>query len=244
MSVEITGAKILFELPFGITITETQVVSWGVMLVIAIAAWWLGRNLKVKPESKRQVIAEYLVTTAQKLVRENMTERFDFFAPFIGTLLIFSVLSSLSSLLTFFPPTADINNTFGWALVVFILVTYYKIKTNGFGGYLKSFAEPIVFFAPLNVLGELSTPVSMGVRHFGNVASGMIISTLLYAALASLSSMVLGWLPGFLGEIPLFQIGIPAILSLYFDLFSGCLQAFIFCMLTMVNIKLATGVED
>lgn len=244
MNVEITGAKIFFELPFGITITETQVVSWGVMLVIVLACWWLGRNLKVKPESKRQVVAEYLVTTVQKMVRDNMTSKFDFFAPFIGTILAFSALSSLSSLLTFFPPTADINNTFGWGLVVFILITYYKIKTNGFGGYLKSFAEPIVFFAPLNVLGEISTPITMGVRHFGNVASGMIISTLVYAALAAFSSMVLGWLPGFLGEIPLFQVGIPAILSIYFDLFSGCLQAFIFCMLTMVNIKLAAGIED
>ncbi len=244
MNVEITGAKIVFELPFGITITETQVVSWGVMLVIAIVAWWLGRNLKVKPESKRQVIAEYLVNTVYKMVRENMTEKFEFFAPFIGTVMIFSALSSLSSLLTFFPPTADLNTTMGWALVVFIMITYYKIKTNGFGGYLKSFTKPFAVFTPFNVLGELSTPIAMGFRHFGNVASGVVISTLIYAALASFSSFVLGWLPGFLGDIPIFQAGIPAILSIYFDVFSGCLQAFIFCMLTMVNVKLAAGIED
>lgn len=244
MSVDISGAKIFFELPFGITITETQVVSWGVMLVIAVLCWWLGRNLKVKPESKRQVVAEYLVTTVQNMVRSNMSEKFDFFAPFIAATMALSALSSLSSLLTFFPPTADFNTTFGWALIVFIMITYYKLKTNGVGGYFKSFTEPIPVFAPFNFLSELSTPIAMGFRHFGNVASGMIISTLVYAALAALSSMLLGWLPGFLADIPIFQIGLPAILSVYFDLFSGCLQAFIFCMLTMVNVKLAAGIED
>ena len=77
----------------------------------------------------------------------------------------------------------------------------------------------------------------MAFRHYGNVLSGSVISVLLAAGLQGLSAMVLGWLPGFLGEIPLFRVGIPAVLSIYFDIFSGCLQAFIFATLTMMYVS-------
>ena len=95
----------------------------------------------------------------------------------------------------------------------------------------------------INVLSELSTPVSMAFRHFGNILSGTVISTLLYWALASLSHVIFGWLPGFLSQIQLFQIGIPAFTGLYFDWFGGCIQAFIFCTLTTIFIKRAAGEE-
>ena len=90
---------------------------------------------------------------------------------------------------------------------------------------------------PLNVISEVATPVSMTFRHYGNVLSGSVISVLIAALLQTLSRAALSWLPGVLGEIPFFQIGLPAILSLYFDVFSGCLQAFIFAMLTMLYIS-------
>ena len=96
---------------------------------------------------------------------------------------------------------------------------------------------------PLNLISECATPLSMAFRHFGNIASGAVVTALVYAALASLSTALLGLLPGALGQllsgIPIFQIGLPAVLSIYFDLFSSVLQAFIFCMLTMMYIKLA-----
>ena len=82
---------------------------------------------------------------------------------------------------------------------------------------------------PLNILSEIATPVSMSFRHFGNIAGGMVITTLLMGALSALSTAL--HLP-----IPLLQIGIPGVLSLYFDLFSGCIQAFIFSMLTMAYV--------
>src|SRR5690554_4521691 len=99
MNVEITGAKIFLRLPFGILITETQVNMWIIMLAIAILCKWLTHNLKVKPEGKRQVVAEYLVNMANKFVTSNMGDEFKNFAPFIGTLFIFSLLCSLSGLL-------------------------------------------------------------------------------------------------------------------------------------------------
>jgi F-type H+-transporting ATPase subunit a len=134
-----------------------------------------------------------------------------------------------------FPPTSDINIVGGWAILVFILITHYKLK-GGVGNYLKGFTEPIFVMTPLNILGEIATPVSMAFRHYGNVMSGSVIAVLVAAALQWLSIKVLGWLPGFLGEIPFLQIGLPAVLSVYFDVFSGCMQAYIFAMLTMLNI--------
>lgn len=240
MNVEITGAKILLRLPFGILITETQVNMWIIMLVIAILCKWLTHNLKVKPEGKRQVVAEYLVNMSNKFVISNMGDRFKNFPPFIGTLFAFSLLCNLSGLLGMYPPTADLNTTLGWAIVTFVLIVYYKIKANGLGGYFKGFMEPIPVLAPFNILGEFSTPISMAIRMFGNVSTGVVISTLVYAALAWLSSLVLQWLPGVLSNIPILQLGIPAVLSIYFDLFSGALQSFIFCMLTVLYIAQAS----
>ena len=101
--------------------------------------------------------------------------------------------------------------------------------------YIKSFANPPLM-APLNVISEVATPISMAFRHYGNVLSGSVISVLVAAGLQGLSNIIFGALPGFLGEIPFLQVGLPAILSIYFDIFSGCLQAYIFAMLTMLYI--------
>ena len=77
----------------------------------------------------------------------------------------------------------------------------------------------------------------MAFRHYGNVLSGSVIAVLIASALGGLSNLILGWLPGFFGDIPFLQIGLPAVLSVYFDIFSGCMQAYIFAMLTMLNIS-------
>jgi F-type H+-transporting ATPase subunit a len=128
---------------------------------------------------------------------------------------------------------------------VFVLITYYKIKSNGIGGYLKGYLDPIFLMAPINVISEFFTPISMACRHFGNILSGTVISALLYAALAAASHALFGLLPGVLGaalsQFPFLDIGIPALTSLYFDWFGGCIQAFIFCTLTTIFIKQAAG---
>ncbi len=155
------------------------------------------------------------------------------------------MLSALSSLLTLcglYPPTSDINIVGGWAILVFVLITYYKFKCGPIN-YLKSFTQPVALLTPINLISEIATPVSMAFRHYGNVLSGSVISVLLGSALAGLSSMLLGWLPGFLSDIPLLQVGIPAVMSLYFDIFSGCLQAFIFAMLTMMYVAGAFDID-
>lgn len=243
MNIEVTGARILFNI-FGINITEIQIVSWTIIFIVFVLCRWLCSGLRVKPETKKQIIAEYIVTSVQNLVGSTMSRAFEFFSPFIFALMVLSSLSSLSSLLTFKPPTSDLNTLLGWSILVFLMIIYYKIKSMGFGGYLKSYTEPIAILTPFNILSDLAVPVSMAFRHFGNVVSGVVISSLVYGALASLSACVLGSLPGILSQIPIFQLGLPAVLSIYFDLFSSLLQAFIFCMLTMVYIKMAANVEQ
>jgi len=236
--ISVTGAQVYFTIPMPVMdlpITESQVNSAMVILSLLGICLYLTHGISVVPNSKRQVIAEYLVEAATKFVKGNMGERFAGFAPFVAAIMGLSALSSLSSLLGLYPPTSDINIVAGWAILVFILITYYKLK-GGLWNYVKGFGDPIPFFAPFNVISEVATPISMAFRHYGNVLSGVVISTLIAFALQNLSAMLLGWLPGFLGDIPFLQIGLPAVLSLYFDLFSGCLQAFIFAMLTMLYI--------
>ena len=242
MNVDIHGPQIYFTIPVlgGIPITATIINSLLVTLLIFAACIFLTRNLQVRAVSKRQVVAEFLVETAQNFVNGNMGKRFSYYGPLVAALFASSLLSSLLSLVGLFPPTSDLNTTLAWALMVFVLITFNKMRTGGLGGYLLGFTQPIPVLTPFNILSELATPISMAFRHFGNIVSGSVISTLVYAALAAASAGLFGLLPGVLGEIfgsiPLLQLGIPAILSIYFDLFSSFMQAFIFCMLTTLYI--------
>lgn len=236
--ITISGARIFFKLPLplgGLPITESQIHSAAVMISLFFLCLYLTHGLAEKPNTRRQLVAEWIVEKADGLVRDNMGERFMGFVPFIMTILGISAFSSLLALLGLFAPTSDVNIVGGWAILVFILITYYKLK-GGVGPYLKGFLEPIPVFTPFNIVGELATPVSMAFRHYGNIMSGMVVSILVGSALSGLSALVLGWLPGVLGDIPFLQIGIPAILSVYFDLFSSLMQAYIFAMLTMLYI--------
>ena len=244
--ISITGANVYFTIKMPIQdlpISEAQVNSVIVVLSVFFLCLFLTHGIKERPDSIRQHIAEYIVEQVSSLVSGNMGERFSMFAPFVAAIMGISVFSSLLTLVGLFPPTSDINITAGWAILVFILITHYKLKCGPIY-YLKGFAEPIPLFAPLNVIGEIATPVSMAFRHYGNVLSGSVISVLVAAALQGLSAKLLSWLPGALAGFPLFQIGLPAVLSIYFDVFSGCLQAFIFAMLTMLYISNGFPEED
>ncbi len=235
--ISISGAKIFFTIKMPIQdlpITESQVHSWLVMISITGLCLFLTHGIKEKADTKRQHVAEWIVENAQKLVDGNMGEYFSGFAPFIAAILGLSAFSSLLALFGLYAPTSDVNVTAGWAILVFFLITYYKMKC-GPVIYAKSFADPPLL-APLNIISEVATPVSMAFRHYGNVLSGSVISVLLASGLQGLSAIVFGKLPGFLGEFPFLQIGIPAVLSIYFDVFSGLLQAYIFAMLTMLYV--------
>ena len=229
----VTGPKVLksFEI-FGLTInlTETVVLEWIVMAVIIGLCIFLTRNLKVKAVSKRQVIAEMAVEAITNLVRDTMGKRWLAFTPYIATVFLFSIFGSLISLLGVRAVTSDFSVLLTWAAMTFILITATKIKFGGVGGYLKGFADPIPVMLPINILSEVATPTAMALRHFGNIAGGSIIMGMIYFGLTSASHMLHM-------QVPVLTIGIPAVLSLYFDLFSDFMQAFIFIILTMVFIS-------
>ena len=247
MEIDITGARIFYTFPIDFPIlgkfqiTETLVVSWLVMILITGLCIWLTHDLKVENISKRQALAEMLVEKANSFVIGNMGEKFRYMIPFVAALFTTSVVSNLISLIGLRSPTADLSTEAAWAVVVFIMITAQKIKAGGVGGYLKGFTTPIPVMTPFNILSELATPISMACRHFGNILSGVVINALVYAALALASSALFGLLPGVVGDvlsqIPILDVGVPAILSVYFDWFSGVMQAFIFCMLTVLYIS-------
>ncbi len=246
MNIDISGAKVLYTFPIDFPIlgklqlTETIVVSWIVMLLLAGVCIWLTHDLKVENISKKQAFAEMLVEMANNFVIGNMGEKFRHMVPFVAALFATSIVSNLIGLTGLRSPTADLSVEAAWAVIVFIMITAQKIKTGGVGGYLKGFTQPIPVLTPFNILSELATPISMACRHFGNILSGVVINGLIYGALALASSAILGLLPGLLGDvlsqIPILNFGIPAVFSLYFDWFSGFMQAFIFCMLTTMYI--------
>ncbi|MFZ5968889.1 MAG: F0F1 ATP synthase subunit A [Bacillota bacterium] len=225
------GPRVIFELPGGIPITETVTTTWIIMAVLTIFALIATRKFESVPKGLQNVV-ELLVDGVHKLTAQTMGEDKIAFAPYIGTLLMYLVCANLAGLFGFRPPTADVNTTLALALMTFVMIHFSGMKRKGVGTYLKGFLEPFPVMLPLNVIGELATPISLSFRLFGNIVGGLIIMNLLYGALATLS-MKLG-----IG-VPVLQTGIPAVLHIYFDVFAGVLQSFIFSMLTMVFVSIA-----
>lgn len=234
------GPKVIFTIPVfgGIRVTESIVNMWIIMAVIAAVCIWLTRGLKVRNPSKKQLVLEKLVTMLYDMVKDVMGEKYLPFAPYIGTLFLMSIVGSLSSLTGLRPYTGDLSVILSWAIVTFLMIQANNIKNHGVFGWIKSFTQPVAFITPLNIISEIANPVSMTFRHFGNIAAGLVITSLVYGGLASLSAALLSWVPNsFIASIPILQAGIPAVLSIYFDLFTSFLQAYIICMLTMVFVK-------
>ena len=280
------GPKIYFTIPVlgGVSITQTAVSSFVVMLLLCISGYFLGRNLQKRP-GKVQVVVEKLVTMLYGLVEDTMGKHNLRFAPYIGTLFLSSLFGTLIGMTGFLrSTTADLAVVLTWAVMTSVIIWYQSIKRNGFLGWLKGFTEPIVVMTPMNIVSEIAQPVSMAFRHFGNVAGGGVITGILYTALTMVSSLALnaiassGWAValvllavgvlllilgirkhklslkifagvflalGFFGllqaldiltGVPIFAFGIPAVLSVYFDIFSGFVQALVFSLLSMVYI--------
>jgi len=286
MDLQVTGAFIYFEIPIfgGIPITQTTVSFLIVTIVLCLACYFLGKDLKIRPDGK-QVLVEKGVMMLRNMVVESMGEHNAHWTPFIGTIFLSSICGSFIGLTGFFrSATADISCVAVWAIMVSVIIWYNNIKNLGFLGWLKGFTEPIVVMTPMNIISEIAQPLSMAFRHFGNVAGGGVITTLIYAALSTASAAVLnliarsGWLMGtvlivagvllfllwkkkhkvaplvfaiicgvmgvlgllqafgILSGVPILALGLPAVLSCYFDLFSGFIQAYVFSLLTMVYI--------
>ena len=223
---------------FGNIVTQTTVSLLVVTILLMTLTKLATKNISKRP-GRFQVIVEKLVNMLYGLVEDTMGKHNSHFAPYIGTLFLCSIFGSLIGTTAIFrSATGDLSVTLAWALVTTGMVWYNNIKNFGFKAWLKGFTEPIVVMTPMNIVSEIAQPLSMAFRHFGNVAGGSVLTSLIYAALAAASKLLFGWLPAHLLELapPIFQAGIPAFLSLYFDFFSGFVQAFVFCLLTMVYV--------
>lgn len=286
MNVSVEGAFVYFTIPIfgGIPITQTTVSSCLVTALLIFACIKIGKNLQKRP-GPVQVLAEKGVSMIYDLTISAMGAHNAHWAPFMGTIFLSSICGSFIGLTGFLRSvTADLSCTLVWAIMVSVIIWYNNIKNNGFVGWLKGFTEPIVVMTPMNIVSEIAQPVSMAFRHFGNVAGGGVITSILYTAFALLSSTVLnavaacGWLMGvimmavgaalllagskkgklalkilggvsiaiglfgllqalnILSGVPILSLGIPAVLSVYFDVFSGFVQALVFTLLSMVYI--------
>ena len=240
MDISVTGPKIYYTIPIfgGINITQTTVSLLVVTVLLIVLSYFLTRNLTKRP-GRMQVVVEKLVSMLYGLVEDTMGKHNLKFAPYIGTLFLSSIFGTLVGMTQILrSTTADLSVTLAWALVTTALVWYNNIKNFGFLAWLKGFTEPIVVMTPMNIVSEIAQPISMAFRHFGNVAGGSVLTALIYGALAALTSFLFSWLPEAVAAAipPIFQVGIPAFLSIYFDLFSGFVQALVFSLLTMVYI--------
>ena len=279
--IEVKGAQTLFEIG-PVRITQTILSLLVVTLILGFAGVMLGKNLTKKP-GKMQVLTEMGVNMMRNLVVGTMGEHNVGWTAYIGTIFLSSMLGSLIGLTGFLrSTTADLSVVLTWSVMTSGIIWYQSIKRNGFLGWLKGFTEPIWVMTPMNIVSEIAQPVAMAFRHFGNVAGGGIITTIVYTALALASNALIGLISstaviafvvaavgvlllclskkktwkvifgivflvlgllgileyfGVLSGVPVLQFGVPAVLSVYFDLFSGFVQAFVFSLLSMVYIS-------
>ena len=204
-------------------ITTTHVCVLIVMLIITGCCIAANRAVKHATEvpgafqNVVEMIVEMLGVMGKQAVR---------FRNYIGTIFIFIFISNISGLLGLRPPTADYGVTFALGIITFTLIHFNKFKYQKVSGVLKGLCEPWPIWAPINIISDLAVPVSLSLRLFANILSGTAIMALIYALL---SKVALVW---------------PAALHVYFDLFSGAIQTYVFCMLTMTYITDACSTGD
>lgn len=208
---------------FPIEIGIEIIVQWVIILILGVAAYVLTKNLKRVP-NKKQTVIEALYVFIKELIAQNMGSEYISFIPYLGTLIIYLVFMNLTGLIGIKPPTNNISVTSALALISFFVIQVNAIKKNGIGHYFTGFGSPYLAMLPLNIVERFILPITLSLRLFGNMVAAVILIDLVYHALSNVALIS--------------QIGIPIIIHGYFDLFDGILQAYVFTLLTMINIKL------
>ncbi len=211
--------KTLIHVPFGngfFDIYTSVVVTWIILAVVIILVLFLTRDFKVHNISKRQAAVEAIVMWLRNLISSIIGEEAAGYTDYIVTVLVFIALSNMIGLFGFTPPTMDLNVTLALSIMSIVLVEAAGIISKGPGGWLKSFAEPMPVIAPMNILELVIRPLSLCMRLFGNILGATVIMELIKHVV---------------------PIILPAALSLYFDIFDGAIQAYVFCFLTSLYIK-------
>ena len=213
---------------FGQTVWITTSHMCILLVMLLLLAFSIAANYKIKHATEVpdtfQNIVELVVEKLDGMVENTMGHNAKYFANYIGTIFCFILLSNISGLLGLRPPTADYGTTFALALMTFSIITFQKFKHQHVSGVLKGLCDPWPIWAPINLIGDVAIPVSMSLRLFANVLSGVVIEALVYTLISK------------------FAVIWPAALHVYFDLFSGAIQTYVFCMLTMTYVNQA--IED
>lgn len=213
----------------GITvwITTTHVCLLIVVLTLTIFALIANHKMKKASEvpSSLQNFIEMIVDLLDGIVKGGMGKNAKGFLNYIGTIFIFILFSNISGLLGLRPPTADYGVTLPLGLLTFTLIFVNKLRYQKVSGFIKGLCDPWPFWAPINIIGDVAVPISLSLRLFANVLSGTVMMALVYG--------LLKWVAVFW----------PAALHVYFDLFSGAIQTYVFCMLTMTYINDAMTTE-
>ena len=203
-----------------IEISNTLFVMWIIMAVLIVLAFLFTRKLSYDHPGKRQALVEWLVSSINSLCKSSIGRHGRAFVPYIGTLMLYLMLSNIIAVFNFipgihlYPPTKDINSTAALAIMSLLVTLYAAFRYVGFKGWAKTLVEPMVVIAPFKLMEYMIKPLSLCLRLFGNVLAGFFIM-----------EIILSLAP---------YLGAP--FSAYFDLFDGVLQAFIFVYLTTLYI--------
>ena len=200
----------------GIGIYESVVVTWIIMAVVLLLSLILTRNLKVEHPGKRQLLLEQAVTSLEGITEGILGADGKRYAAYLTSVLMYLGIANLIGILGFKPPTKDLNVTAALAIMSIVLIEYAGIHQKGVKRWLKGFAAPIALVAPINVLELFIKPLSLCMRLFGNVLGAFVIMELIEYIM---------------------PVGLPVVFSMYFDIFDGLIQAYVFVFLTGLFIK-------
>ena len=223
--VEELECETVFTIPIGdgIAVSESVVVTWIIMAVLILVCFLLTRRLRVRNISRRQAVVETIVVKLTDITTGMVGERGRGITPYLVTVLIYITFANICGIFGFKSPTKDLNVTIALAVMSIVLVQAAGIHYLGFKGWLKSFTQPVPVVTPFNILDLFTRPLSLCMRLFGNVLGAFVIMKLLEAVV---------------------PVVLPAVFSVYFDLFDGILQAYVFVFLTSLYIKEAIEEED
>ena len=202
-------------------ITTTHICMLIIMLVLIGFSILAGKAMERADEVPTgfQNVVELIVEMLDKMVMGTMGKNGKNFRNYIGTIFIFILISNISGIFGLRPPTADYGVTLPLGLLTFTLIHVNKFRYQKVSGVIQGLCDPWVFWAPINIIGDIAVPISLSLRLFANVLSGTVMLALVYGLL---NKLALIW---------------PAALHVYFDLFSGAIQTYVFCMLTMTYIS-------
>ena len=212
-----------------ITFNDTLISMWIIgigLIILAIMVRIKLRKFKEVPETKFQNIMEAIVEAFDNYVTSIMTDRFKYFGPWFFGIFMFFLVSNLIGITGLRNPTADLSVTFSMGLTTVVMMQFVGFRYNAVN-HVKEWFKPVFIFAPINIVSDLIKSVSLGMRIYINILSGLFLLALVYFLL-----------PSFL------SIGFPGVLSLFFDIFIGLLQAFIFITVSMYFLMMKAPQEE